>query len=350
MNHKRWIKKVFIVSAIIVFVTGSINYVIDPHSMNMEYKYEKLNLIKIRLDERIDKFNYLKQNKDYEAIILGASNNTVLDPSIVEIFTGYNTYNASFSSGTIDEYLLYIKWLVKHRKVKLIILGIDFFAFSSEFKSGGTIPLELQNNYYSKLENIQFLQYFKMSLLYDSFKTIKYNMNNKISLQQKEYLNKGMRYYSEYFNRLKSNNLLSEHVKKIKKSNIVLHGKTINYDRLNDLKMIVDLCNKNNIKLILHTNPTTYLQLKYNNYFGYNKELELINEIVLNISPIYDFNNLGYLNYNLKYFEDYSHFNYDIGSVILNNMLSDKTKYYVNKENLSSWINKKKQKIKDIND
>ena len=130
MSMEAWNKMVFIFCFITVGVVACINYIVDPHGINHTYSISKFNVVKYLLrDERSMKFNYLKNNNDYKAVILGTSKGTYLDPTRVEKHTKLKTYNASISGGTADEFLLYTNWLVKNRNIKLLIIEFEFYSY-----------------------------------------------------------------------------------------------------------------------------------------------------------------------------------------------------------------------------
>jgi len=85
----------------------------------------------------------------------------------------------------------------------------------------------------------------------------------------------------------------------------------------------VALCKENNVKLFLLQTPNSYLKLNYNDKENYKRLLSLIKIIAKEIHPVYFFNDFNYVNYNLNYFKDHSHFNYDVGKLIFKKVFLD---------------------------
>ena len=141
MNIKMWVYTWFLI-AIIIPIIGGINYIIDPYGENYYFNNSGINNLKITQDERQLKFNYLKNNSNYKSIILGNSKGAYIDPSIIKRYTGLDTYNASFSAGTMNEFLEYTKWLISQKSIKQLFIVFDFYALS-EFNSNGNIIIWL---------------------------------------------------------------------------------------------------------------------------------------------------------------------------------------------------------------
>ncbi len=318
MNPKKWIRVWFIIIILIPFI-GGFNYVIDPYGENYYFDYPGINKIKKILGGRQLKFDYLKNNINYKSIILGNSKGGYLDPSIIKEYTGLETYNASFSGGTMNEFLEYTKWLIENRNIKQLFIVFDYYTLS-DFKSFGNMPFELRKN------NPYKSNYLSFSKLIDSIKTILHNITNnkKVSKEEKIYLDKGMTYDQEYFQRQGSIKNQLKHIKNLKSKEITWHGKYISKERINNLKEIVALCKENNVKLFLVQTPDSYLQLNSNGKKNYKKLLSLVKNMALEIHPVYFFNDFNYVNNNLKYFIDNQHFNYYVNELIFKRIFLDK--------------------------
>ena len=285
-------------------------YIIDPYGENSSFKYQGINSSKIIQDERISKFNYLKNNNNYEAVILGNSKATYIDPNIITKYTGFEAYNASFSSGTIDEFLIFSKWLANNRNIKQIFIIFDYYAFT-EYRSNGTMPPELVNR---KSEGFRYLSLTKFG---DSIKTLIHNATSKIKTEEieNEYLKKGMRYDKSYFDRLESSAQQLKHIAELESRDPKdWVGLNINEERISNLEDLVALCDENGIDLFLIQAPASYKVFKDKN--NYRKLLSLVERIAQDIHTVYFFNNFNYVNNNLKYFLDHNHFNYEVSELI----------------------------------
>jgi len=318
MNSKKWVRTWIVIVIVIVSIVGGFNYVIDPYGENYHFNHSAINKIKITQDERQSKFRYLNNNNNYKTVILGNSKGTYIDPSIIRKYTGLEAYNASFSAGTMDEFLKYTEWLINNRNIKQLFIAFDYFSLT-EYKSNGVMPSELRPNDYFKFD------YFSFSKFKASIKVILHNTNFKeISKERKFYLDKGMRYNAKYFERQNSINKQLKHIEFLKSEKIIWHGNDISQERINNLKEIVTLCKENNIKLFLLQTPSSYRKLNFNSRKNYKKLLSLVKSIAIEIHPVYFFNDFNYVNNNLKYYFDNTHFNYDVSELIFERVFLDK--------------------------
>ena len=350
ISMKVWNKMVFLFCFITIGVIVSINYIVDPHGINHKYKIAEFNFIKYLLrDERNMKFNHLQNNDDYKAVILGTSKGAYLDTAFVEKYTKLKTYNASFSGGGVDEFLLYTKWLVKNRNIKLLIIDFEFYSFS-DFKYIGSLPLDLfgeERN--SKTQQLRqfFLNYLNRSVFLDSLRTIIYNkfysykFGKESADRRVEFYKKGMRYDKDYFLYMNSTELLEEHIKTQENAIIEWHGTEIIQSRVDELLEIKKLCTEYNVELVLLQNPSSYLQLRHNSYENYKQLLSLVKYIVKNINDVYFFNDLNSVNYNLEFFRDNLHFNYSANENIFSKVfLDDGVGIKLTKENIEDFYDR----------
>ena len=316
MNIKNWLL-VWVLFFLIIPSVGFFNYVVDPFNYNK--KFDFYNSVKTRIDEREEKFYHLSKNKNYEAVILGTSKGTFLDPSLIKEYTSYNTFNAAFSAGTVDEFLLFSKWIIENLRVKLLIIEFEFYSFS-DFRSDGTMPTEL-----SKPRNSLF-KYLSLDLFKNSIKTFNYNLqiNPRIrSNNEKKLLAKGMRYDADYFVLKENPSLTNQHVNKLRTSEIVWPGNLVKESRINCMKEIIRLCENYKVELILLQSPSSYLQLQHSNYQYYLKLLSLLEKLTT-IHEVYFFNDFNDLNMDLSLFIDNEHFNYDANKFIFERIFKNK--------------------------
>jgi hypothetical protein len=318
---KQWIK-VWSIILIVIPVVGGFNYMIDPYGYNNHFIYY-FNENKKRLDERIEKFNLIKQDK-YNSYVFGASRNTFIDPERIEKhLSNVKAINSAFSAATIDEIELYINYIIKNNKnTRYVFIPIDLFSFGYNFKSSGTLPSELLLNPSSD-KNID---YMTIKMLRDSIATLHYNLtgniNNNIE-SSKKYIEKGMRFYNEYLS-LDINGLLNHVKKNVFKKKAVWHDHEVSNKRIRILKNLHKKLTGLNVKVFIYTNPITYQQIIKGKTFLI--QLDLLNKIVndSNIS-VYDFNNINNVNLNNYYFYDIEHYNYNVADCIIDKMLIEKS-------------------------
>ena len=345
MNGKIWIRTWFLIILIVIPI-AIINYVIDPMGYNGIYS-NMFNKYKVRLDERKEKFNLLKEN-NYDTYIFGSSRCRVIDPDRINKHIKANGINSAFSSGTIDEIHRYIKWLVKNKEVKNIIIGIDLFGFSDNFSSNGIMPNELSE------DKIKLNKYLSYSMFSYSLKTAVYNLKDKHKKQNPAYKEKGMYYVYDYFN-LKNKEEFNEFIQnKVTNKPASWHAKDFSVKKIKILTDIISLAEQNNINLHFFVNPITHQQIfKDDNFLVH---LDLIKNIIKQNPElkIIDFNNFNDINFNNDYFLDYFHYNYDVANCIIDEIYSDKSEcgvnfgYTLDSDNIDNYIYEIKQKYNEL--
>jgi sugar phosphate isomerase/epimerase len=94
-------------------------------------------------------------------------------------------------------------------------------------------------------------------------------------------------------------------------------------ENISDVKKIIDLCKKYNIKLIIFTNPLhaiTYQEAVKNGYLDFLFKLSEITEY-------YNFSGINNITINNTYFNETSHYKFEVGDMIIdaifNNILDE---------------------------
>jgi len=321
MRHKTFALLTATIVLISFFLIGVFNFVVDPYGKN-HFCNASFNLIKATQDERVQKFNLIKNNPTASSFIFGSSRSLRLNPAIVEKITHTETLNIGFSSGTVDEYLLYIRYLIDTRKVDTIIIGIDLFSYSEGFRPNGIIPEELSERYDIKT-NKPIENYFSFTMLKHSLDTIINNFAEK-----KEFDRIGHKGEGIFYDYLEASKAGDQEFKKYIEKN-VLHKKarwnastdTLSKNRLNELQKIKILCNQKNINLYLFMSPLWIKQITMkNNKFEGQKNL--LRYIATNISPIWDYNAFSHLNTDPYLYHDSFHYGNKIADSILTELLT----------------------------
>jgi len=110
-----------------------------------------------------------------------------------------------------------------------------------------------------------------------------------------------------------------------------------------DIQSIIDLCDRNNIKLILFTNPLhirTYQETVKNGYIDFLSRLS-------GITDYYNFSGINDITVNNDNYHETSHYKAKIGNMIIDAIFNDKTDqkllsqgfgYYVTNENKNEFI------------
>jgi len=109
------------------------NYLVDPYSIFGSPSWEGINANKPEL------FKHLRLTKAYavktrkpDALVIGSSRTEHgLDPEHPALFPEFNTYNLALNGATIYENLRYFQHANAERRLKKVVLAIDFFQFNA---------------------------------------------------------------------------------------------------------------------------------------------------------------------------------------------------------------------------
>lgn len=136
---------VLIVPTILICLIAIINFIIDPFYIYQNFSFEQLNRVKTELikHERLYKAIEIARLKP-QAILLGSSRVAVgLDPEDVKEITGLFTYNSGLSMAGFEEMYHYFEHALHHQpNLKVVILGLDFFAFSKKSRPQSDFHLD----------------------------------------------------------------------------------------------------------------------------------------------------------------------------------------------------------------
>lgn len=328
---------------------GTINYVIDPYGYNTAF-HLPINAIKKTQNERSDKFQLLSQYPHATSFIFGSSRGLQLNPDIVTALTGDETLNVAFSGASVEEYYLYIKYLIETRKVKNIIIAVDLFAYADGYESGNKMPDALLK-YHHLDEKHYFSSYFNYETLKDSFKTIDVNRKNPHPLIQK-YQTHGYSRDQNYANALKDTKTMARYIQ----DNVITkppywntRKDTLSPSRLALLREIKQLCTQNNIHLYVFMSPLWIKQItvKQNKFF---LQKALLRYIVTHIQPVWDYNGITDINTDPYAYNDSFHFSYPTGDSMLTEMMTGNArikKYagtYVKQQNIEEYLHQTDQR------
>jgi hypothetical protein len=120
-------------SVILLTVIILMNYFVDPYSIFDSPTWEGINANKPELFKhlRLTKAHAVKARKP-DALVIGSSRTEHgLDPEHPGLFPEFNTYNLALNGATIYENLRYFQHANAERRLKKVVLAIDFFQFNA---------------------------------------------------------------------------------------------------------------------------------------------------------------------------------------------------------------------------
>lgn len=355
-QYRNWSLTVIILCMLVIGFVVTLNFLVDPYNIFESPTYEGFNKQKIESKEYMLKAKEIVNQKP-ETIFLGSSRTRQgLSPSYYERIVGEDAYNLGLSGATINVQLKYFEYALNNNpSLKRVIIGLDFEAFNRF----GTNPISFNEERLStKRLNKEdlLLNLFTIQTLIDSKQVIQENRENISILTQdilledgshnesvllnihkgmiKEGINPFYKYLQEY---LVSDQLLAKYD---------LSDKVVSYFR-----ELVDLCEENQIELIVFIQPTHALQWTGIEKTGLWAQLEQWKKEIVHITSVWDFSGYNSITTtsteNFDVYLDQAHYRKKVGNLILQQILQVGTEkvpsdfgVYLTEENIQSHLYK----------
>ncbi len=226
-----------------------VNLMVDPQRIFRLVEIEGFNREKPAIaNSGMRKLKSLAiEQGNFDTLILGTSRAmNGLDP-LSPVFGLRNVYNAGLPGANIYEIYQVFEFALKHKKIKTIILGLDFLTFSET----GTATADFNQSRFAdqSLYQIYFKSLISHQQLVDSLETVRFNFQRDIPSEV--YTDRGLRIkkvnypaYQKIFSaQLRRNTQLYS---------TFAYGK----EQLNLLRQMITTCKANNIQLYLFISPT----------------------------------------------------------------------------------------------
>lgn len=259
---------------------------------------------------RVNKFNQVEYSKKpYTAFIMGSSSAHRYWTHELNRLSGLVSYNYSTQSATPEDYLAMTRHMLTRYQPKLLILSMDFEVLNQNTETDDMFYSSPLKNYLqegAKKEEASDIfknSYMTLEAIGDSFKVIWVNLFEKA---QHAYLENG-------------DHIVEPMPKTLQVKQF--DGRTYVFDqkRLGYLKTIKELCQKNNIKLIVLTSPLSaeHLSLiKQANLDGTHREFK--RKLVEIFGEVWDFQDETMVPFSsIEYFRDSNHTKHEFSTRIL---------------------------------
>jgi hypothetical protein len=319
---KRFIYKLlpFVLVCVGIFIVFPM--VVDPYNV---FHYRNIRDNGVEPNKNYIKMRYILGNPaKFNAFLFGSSRVSLID------FTNINDknkwYNMTYSEGLPAEHLENLEMMLKNNIVPdTVLLGLDNISFlvnpeihkNQLIRSPYPVPL-INILFFKAFANIKFLvKYCNYKMVLSSLDTITaYKNNNEQKPTEYFYENGGM----------PEDNILS----KDWDDTIAYwedHYKNRTEECLSEIARISELCKKNNVKLIVFTNPihiSIYQKSVENGYLDFLYKLA-------EITGYYNFSGINDITIDKHNYYDSSHYSHTVGNMITNTIFNN-----INIENLSS--------------
>ena len=317
MSSRKWLITFTTVFVFILGLFGLVNYVVDPFSVFQN------SFLKERIDinERYLKIDFLEKNHSkFNGYMFGSSRIGVVKPEVIEQYIPNSKfYNFTLSSGNLYDYMVHLKYFVKrHYEIKTLYMQIDIDDMNVYGHS--------ESNYLYKLHPYltgESVMTFKMKYLFGFFPL---NVRQKISVNFQKSSPKKFDIPTGIWTLHNSEKALMENPKKYIENQASFHFKNrrvLRYIRQKEameaLKTIVELCQKEKIKLYVFT--SAHNQNKMDTYLleDYHKYLRDISEI----TSFYDFSGYNSVTKNDANYYEMSHYRPQVGTLVAARIFHD---------------------------
>jgi hypothetical protein len=323
---------------------------IDPYD---KYGFNYFNFTTKAVNSyRDNKFHQIDNTiEKYELFILGSSRVQAFDPDIIEAETGLKTFNYGVNNSKPEDLLAITRHIIDKQNPKIIFLQLDFYNLNKHIPMDGRLkvsPLReyLDNTVKAKIDNKNFYyfeqNYTTLTSLKDAIKLLYKNKLGSVEITHKK---NGMKigYKSK-----EKPNLAEAYFKN--------EYKTYEFgeNRIEHFNQLKNLCDKNNIKLIVSISPMNeehFLKLINDKHLR-DVLFDFKRKVVEIFDEVYDFNNFGAFKYQYPYWNDSVHPSVELSKIMSKILFNSKSisndfGIKVNKDNIEKYLKHLKRQIKD---
>ncbi len=310
-----------------IFLIGILNWLIDPYDIFFSPHYKRINEIKTacKIQERLYRAIEVKRRRP-DAIILGSSRPMCgIDLNYLRKGDYQCAYNAGFGGANIEEIYYFFEHAIYWQPdLKLVILGLDFFAFNLNSHPRPDFSHDYLKSGTLNLKHILTLSFSKTALE-RSYETV---MNNAFDAELLvPYLPNGLH---NPFLTMQNYFYTKDDMDYIKASFLddskMYLNFELDYKKINFFQKIVERCLANNIELKVFVCPTKAIYWEAVHRMQLWTYLEDLKRRLSAIWPIWDFSGYNPITTqsieqidNPLYFEC-SHFRPYTGNLILDRL------------------------------
>ncbi len=319
-SYKKWFLTFVIFFAITCTILMTFNYIVDPFGIFGD-RFFKMYNYNMTTNLRIAKIGYLDRNYNkFDSYIIGGSKSGSFLPETADkYYPGAHFYNLNMTGGRFYDYEKTIQYIVKHYKVKNIILQISQLEANKPGTSKGVTGM-----LHGKLVS-DFSMPFYLKILFQ---------NPSFSFDKiKETAKWTPKYEADYFYNIKNgsyNRIPQE--KEIAANPETYFKKKIFFPdtetkvtdtcfdyNLEVFKRIVDFCREKKVNLLVIAAPTYKGELES---YPLDKLAQFMKDIA-KVTGYWNFSGYNSVNTDMKSFYDHNHFREKVGTMILARIFND---------------------------
>lgn len=314
-NFNYWL--VGLASSLSLLVLG-LNWFINPYGVTNSPKVKGVNWYKSATSENTRLYKAVDLTRqNAKTILLGASRiETGINPDHPGLRPYQPVYNLGLAGATLYEQRRYLEYAISNQpNLEMVILGIDFWFIAESKKTNPSFSEALLQN--QGLNFIDFWQInYSLNTLIESKNTLienfngqvyKYHNDNGLIVNRSQY---GI--YAKSFTQFLAGHVNQKDYK-------------ISQLALDNLKLIKEICQENNIKLIVFITPPHATHIEGLYIAGFGDVIEQMKREIVKIMPVWDFYDYNSITTepidNVTNYWDISHYRLEVGDLILNRIL-----------------------------
>lgn len=308
MSYKRF-NLIMLMSLVAVCGTmAAVNYVVDPYGIFRE----DFTLQKGPPSDHFIKMRYLLSHPDrYDSLVIGSSRVGKID--VTRLGDGCY-YNLGYAVGVPGAHLKDLKMLLaKGMKIKTILMGLDDFSYKIDPATHRHLPLT--HPYGTWMENLHF--YAEYLLKVPRTRSIREYRDKRKTKLFFDFFETGMPFHWHEDERIERNKEL--HINHKKFTRPAFHRGDRMQEALREIQEIKNICEMNQIKLIVFINPihkTTYLDSGPERFEKFKTRL-------VEIVDFYDFSGLNSITIDNYCYYETSHYRYFVADFIVAKIFDD---------------------------
>ncbi len=316
---------IFLIYILVLYTIFPI--IVDPFNV---FHVKNIRSNGVEPNKNYIKMKYILDNpKKFNSFIFGSSRVGALNVKKINIG---NFYNMTYSAGTPPEHLANLKTFLKNNiSPEKIYIGVDSFSYLEDFHDHFSQQLRCP---YEKITNDKFnfmRLYLNPSVAFGSFHIM--FEDEESELYVKNFYETGSNVKYGAVSKFKWD---SDEVKPSLGESFGKKGYINLKLALNSIQEIKNLCDKNNIELIIFTNPMhqiTYRASIETQYFDFLKGLA-------DITEFYNFSSLNNITLDNNNYLETSHYKAEVGDLMIDVMFNNKKYPELYKQGFGVKINK----------
>lgn len=352
MEHKMSYKKWFLYGSFIIFLSpiaiAFVNYVVDPFGVFWR-DYHAI----VQPSERYNKIKFLDKNhSNYNAYMIGSSRIGTTEVSAIEQYKpDMKFYNLTLGASTLTQHADVIRYMIeRHFPIKFLYLQVDVYDNFVTDHHPKEVLLYRFAPPIGEGKNWEFYRDYLMSFPFaDLQRQIKADFKKEAHSVRYDFEQTGRWYFDQKEKALQENpeayikNELSFHKKASKKLHASQRALTSNLHALEEIR---ELCQKNNIELIVFVAPHNHVMLESIDFDTYQNFLSNLAEI----TPYWDFSGYNNVTLNNQNYYEHSHYRPHVGEWIaekiftpVSSSLPQDFGFFVTKDTIKHHLNQLKK-------